>query len=64
MAYASPNRLRTILAKTPLYRWGRVLKRTSRLKRSADRALALSTVTIVDSNLETEALDFLATCGC
>lgn len=62
VSYATPNRIRSVVAKLPFYKWGRKLARKSLLKKVANRALDLTTFKIIDSNLEKEAADFLAIC--
>lgn len=62
VAFAEPNRLRSVLAKLPFYKLGRMLKRKSGLKKLATRALDLTSFRIIASNLEGDAADFLAVC--
>jgi hypothetical protein len=60
--YASSNKLRSFLARTPIYRWGGLLKRSSGLKKMTGRALGLDNFRIINSNIEKEAGDLLAVC--
>jgi 2-polyprenyl-3-methyl-5-hydroxy-6-metoxy-1,4-benzoquinol methylase len=62
VAFASKNRLRNFLAKTPFYKWGKVLKRKSKLKKIAGKALNLTEFTIINTNVAENAADLLAVC--
>ncbi len=62
VAYASKNKLRSFIDKTPFYKWGRFLPRKSKLKQLASRAMDLTSFKIINSNIEDEAADFLANC--
>lgn len=59
---ASSNVLRDIVGKLHIYKWGKILKRKSKLKKAADRILKLTYFKISKSNLEKTANDFLAIC--
>lgn len=62
VAYAKKNSFRSLIAKLPVYRWGRILKRKSKLKKIAARALDLDQFTIIDKNVRQSAADLLAIC--
>ena len=62
VAYANRNKIRSLVGKLPFYRWGKILKRGSSLKKMVANALDLAVFTIINSNLEEESADFLAVC--
>ncbi len=62
VAYARRNLLRSFLAKMPFYQWGRFIKRSSRIKKIAGRALALTEFTVIHQQVEKRAADLLAIC--
>ncbi len=62
VAYASKNKFRSILGKTPFYKWGRIFKRKSGIKKIANKVMDLSSFKIINSNLEDKAADFLVRC--
>ncbi|MBN2355228.1 methyltransferase domain-containing protein [candidate division KSB1 bacterium] len=62
VAYARRNRLRSVLAKMPFYRWGRFIKRSSRIKKIAGRALDLTRFEVIREGLAEQAADLLAVC--
>jgi 2-polyprenyl-3-methyl-5-hydroxy-6-metoxy-1,4-benzoquinol methylase len=63
VAYANRNRLRTIVAKSPIYKWGKKLKRNSALKNVAVRAMDLTSFKIITKNVKTDAADLMAVCS-
>ncbi|MDW7681280.1 MAG: class I SAM-dependent methyltransferase [bacterium] len=62
VAYAAQNRLRTIITRLPIYRWGRLLSRKSKLKKLAGRSMGLSKFKIITTDVEHHAADLLAIC--
>lgn len=62
VAYASPNKMRLVVAKLPFYKWGKRLKRKSGLKKIATRVLGLTNFKVIRANVERESADFLAVC--
>lgn len=59
VGYAGQNQLRSIIQKTPLYRLGRRLKRSSALKKAADRAFDLRRFQVINDHVERDAIDLL-----
>ncbi len=59
IGYARPNLLRRMIQRTPLYVLGRLLKRSSVVKKAADRALDLRRFQILDEHIDRDALDLL-----
>ncbi|HDQ00099.1 MAG TPA: class I SAM-dependent methyltransferase [bacterium] len=62
VAYAAQNRLRAIITRLPIYRWGRGLSRKSKLKKLAGRTMGLSNFKIITTDVEHHAADLLAIC--
>lgn len=62
VAHASPNTIRSLIQKLPFYRWGRILKRNSRIKRIASNVMDLTEFHIIDTDVDTKAIDLLAVC--
>jgi SAM-dependent methyltransferase len=63
VGYATPNRLRTLLQRFPrLYRLGLRLRRRSRLKHLAVRALDLAQFRLLETGVAEAASDLLAVC--
>jgi len=62
VVYAKPNKLRTLVDKLKIYRWGRILTRKSKLKKIAARAMTLTEFKMINSNVKNEAADLLAVC--
>jgi len=61
VVYANRNTARRFLQRLPFYGWGRRLKRTSFVKKAADRALDLSKFRITRERIE-NAMDMIAIC--
>ena len=61
IGYAKHNFFRSAFQSLPLYRWGKILKRKSNIKKIADKAMNLTSFTINRTNLES-SLDILAYC--
>lgn len=59
IGYKRPNRLRRAIQHTPLYRMGKLLKRSSAVKRAADRALDLRAFSVLSERVAEDALDLL-----
>ena len=62
VAYANKNRMRSIIAKSPIYKWGRKLNRTSSFKQVAARALDFTNFKIITTDVENNAADLFAVC--
>lgn len=62
VAYASKNRLRDVLGKMPFYKWGKLLKRKSRLKKLAGKALDMTSFRVINTDIEEESADLFAVC--
>ncbi|MCG8607700.1 class I SAM-dependent methyltransferase [bacterium] len=62
ITYARHNRMRSMVGKLPFYKWGRKLKRSSKLKKVATRALDLTSFKVIDTNVEKDGADLLAVC--
>jgi 2-polyprenyl-3-methyl-5-hydroxy-6-metoxy-1,4-benzoquinol methylase len=62
VAYARSNRIRSLVGELPFYKWGRKLKRGSKLKKVATRVLDLTSFQVIDSNVEKQGADLLAVC--
>ena len=59
VGYARTNMLRRVLQQTPLYSLGRMLKRSSSLKRVADRTLDLRGFEVITEGVDARAIDLL-----
>ena len=59
VGYSRPNPVRKLVQRTPLYRLGRLLKRSSAVKRVADRALDLRRFQIIRDRIHEDAIDLL-----
>ncbi|MBD3384037.1 methyltransferase domain-containing protein [candidate division KSB1 bacterium] len=61
ITYASENKLRKWLGKMPFYKWGRYLKRNSKIKKIAGQALSMTEFKVVTDDIVNSA-DLLAIC--
>jgi 2-polyprenyl-3-methyl-5-hydroxy-6-metoxy-1,4-benzoquinol methylase len=61
VVYTSDNPVRSVIQKLPFYRWGVLLKRSSKIKKLANRALDLTSFRVTETNLG-KSLDLLAIC--
>jgi SAM-dependent methyltransferase len=61
VVYERRNTLRTAIQKLPFYRWGLLLKRTSGIKKLANRVMDLTSFRVTDKDLE-RSMDLLAVC--
>jgi len=61
VTYKSPNIIRTVLQSSPLYQFGKLFNRRSRIKKTADILMKLREFTIDEMHPET-ALDLIAVC--
>lgn len=59
--YSKQNFFRSVIQSSPLYRWGRILKRKSIIKKLANKTLNLTGFITTRTNLES-SLDILASC--
>lgn len=62
VSYSRPNRLRQIIQKLPFYKLGVHLARRNRIKQVANKALGLTSFSIIESNVADMASDLLAVC--
>lgn len=62
IGHARPNRLRSFIYDSPLYRLGRLLKRGSAMKKLANRALDLTGFQVISDHVAEDALDLIAVC--
>ena len=62
VGYASKNRYREFLIRSPLYRLGRLLKRGSALKKLAAGAMRMTEFRVSEQHVAEEAIDLLALC--
>lgn len=60
VGYAAKNKMRDFLGKLPFYQWGKYLKRKSKIKKLANKALAMTSFQILRDQVEQEAADLLA----
>lgn len=63
IGYASSNKLRTLLQRSPLYRLGKYINRKSPVKKLANAAMNLTDFTILRSNIASDAIDLFAICN-
>jgi len=61
ISYSKHNFFRSAFQSSPIYRWGRILKRKSEVKKLANKILNLTEFTIKRTNIES-SLDVLANC--
>ncbi|HTP12569.1 MAG TPA: class I SAM-dependent methyltransferase, partial [Bacteroidota bacterium] len=62
IGHAKPNKLRTFICKSPLYRLGRHLRRGSVVKRLADKTLDLTSFHVISERVSEDAMDLIAVC--
>jgi SAM-dependent methyltransferase len=62
IGYVSRNPLREIVLKSPLYSLARMLKRRSNLKKVAAKAMGMTSLQILETDIEKNAIDLLAVC--
>jgi len=60
VGYARKNVMRSFLGKLPFYQWGKYLKRKSKIKKLANKALEMTSFRILRDQVEKEAEDLLA----
>lgn len=60
VGYAAKNKMRDFLGKLPFYQWGKYLKRKSKIKKLANKALAMTSFQILHNQVERDAADLLA----
>ena len=62
IGYASSNRLRTLIQRSPLYRLGKYMNRKNPVKKLANAAMSLTEFTILQSDIARDAIDLFAVC--
>jgi SAM-dependent methyltransferase len=62
IGFATKNRLRKLLIRSPLYGLGKLLKRGSKIKKIATRVTSMSEFSIIENSINEEAIDLLAIC--
>ena len=63
IGYSSPNRVRALIQRLPLYRWiGLRLRRNSRIKSVAARAMDATQFAVLEDRVAESAIDLLAVC--
>ncbi len=62
IGYASSNRLRTFVQRTPLYRLGKMFGRKSPIKKLANTTMNLTDFQVLKSDISRDAIDLFAVC--
>ncbi|MFC1734432.1 class I SAM-dependent methyltransferase, partial [candidate division KSB1 bacterium] len=61
VVYAESSRIRAIVQRLPVYKWGKLLKRSSVVKKAAARSMKLTGFTVTDHELD-KSMDLIAVC--